>query len=111
MHYTYKAIKDFALRVERELGLTNRGIKKKGKTLICYLGEILRIDPELSLNIMIGIYDKVLHNSRFYDYDSCEGYTYLWWTFDNEMKTIIKNARRIGAPAIYFSVSVSNIYG
>lgn len=111
MHYTYKAIKDFALRVERELGLTNRGIKKKGKTLICYLGEILRIDPELSLNIMIGIYDKVLHNSRFYDYDSCEGYTYLWWTFDNEMKTIIKNARRNGAPAIYFSVSVSNIYG
>ena len=111
MHYTYKAIKDFALRVERELGLTNRGIKKKGKTLICYLGEILRIDPKLSLNIMIGIYDKVLHNSRFYDYDSCEGYTYLWWTFDNEMKAIIKNARRNGAPAIYFSVSVSNIYG
>ena len=111
MHYTYKAIKDFALRVERELGLTNRGIKKKGKTLICYLGEILRIDPELSLNIMIGIYDKVLHNSRFYDYHSCEGYTYLWWTFNNEMKALIKNARRNGAPAIYFSVSVSNIYG
>ena len=111
MHYTYKAIKDFALRVERELGLTNRGIKKKGKTLIYYLGEILRIDPELSLNIMIGIYDKVLHNSRFYDYHSCTGYTYLWWTFNNEMKAIIKNARRNGAPAIYFSVSVSNIYG
>ena len=111
MHYSYKAIKDFALRVERELGLTNRGIKKKGKTLICYLGEILRIDPKLSLNIMIGIYDKVLHNSRFYDYHSCEGYTYLWWTFNNEMKALIKNARRDGKPAIYFSVSVSNIYG
>ena len=111
MHYTYKAIKDFALRVERELGLTNRGIEKKGKTLICYLGEILRIDPELSLNIMIGIYDKVLHNSRFYDYHSCEGYTYLWWTFNNEMKALIKNARQDGNPAIYFSVSVSNIYG
>ena len=78
MHYNYKALQDFAKKVSQEQGLQMK-VAKKGKSLQCYLTDQLQSnsDIELRLNIMIAIYDKGLHTTRFYDSDWDCGWKYL----------------------------------
>ena len=112
MHYTYKSMRDFAKELSQELGLEMRGVKRCGKSQSCYIGEDLTVNPKYpySLNIWIAIYDKKLHNTRIYDSDTAEGYSYLWWNFNEEMMAIIKDAQRRGIPAIYIGCSVTTCF-
>ena len=110
MHYTYKAMRDFAKRLSRELGLEMGGVKRCGKSQSCYIGEDITVNPEYpySLNIWIAIYDKKLHNTRFYDSDTGDGYSYLWWNFNDTQDRIIRDAHRQGIPVIYIGCDVTS---
>ena len=107
MHYTYKAMRDFASRLSRELDLKLR-VAQSGskKTRRYYLSEWNDIYGYGWIDINLGVYDKEQEEINMGQEIFGGGDWHTLSDCTEEIQTMVKDARRRGYPLVWLEMAI-----
>ena len=108
MHYTYKAMRDFAKRLSRELDLDlNVGqFSSTKKSRRYYLSEWNDIYGYGWIDINIGVYDKEQQRINLSQEIFGGGDVHSLSACSDEVQAIVKSARRRGYPLVWIEMAI-----
>ena len=107
MHYTYKAMRDFATRLSRELDLElSVGQISSKKSCRYYLSEWDDIYGYGWIDINIGVYDKEQQRINLSREIFGGGDVHSLSDCSDEVQAIVKSARRRGYPLVWIEMAI-----
>lgn len=105
MHYTYKKLKDFSMRLSRELGLS-MNVCRDGKSHRYNLSESLFDDDFAWADINLCIYDRKLQQLHLSREIFGGGDYYAISDFNKQTQDMIRQARRRDEPVVWVECAV-----
>lgn len=108
MHYTYKKLKEFSMRLSRELGL-RMSVCREGKSHRYNLSESLYDDDFAWAEINLCIYDRKLQQRHLSREIFGGGDYYAISDFNEQTQNMIRQARRKGEPVVWVECAVRTL--